>query len=538
MVLLTGIAVALLLVSCSRDDSAAVAPAAAGQVWTCSMHPQVRLPKAGKCPICSMPLIPATAAGPGKKRYRSTMMPGEFSDTPRKDSMGMDMVPVEESGTSMLTLSDHARAMASVETVPVERRQITHEIRAVGKVQYNESALAVINSRVEGYIEKLHVDFTGVQVKQGDHLVDIYSPDLVVAQKELLVALDGPPNNSWIDAAKLKLLRWGLTQKQVDDLVQKRKVSERVTLFSPIDGTVTERMAVQQAMVKSGEMLYKLANLESVWVYLDIYESELGWVQQGQSATIHAEAYPSEAFTGRIWFINPVLTEESRTVKVLVNIANTDQKLKPGMFVSAVIRVPVLADGKAAPTGLGGQFTCPMHPQVLQAQGGACPRCGMALTVIPGGNTKPTDAELSVLAVPVAAVLDSGVRKLVYVEHAQGEFMPMEVKLGPRAGDYYSVLAGLKEGGKVAVRGNFLLDSQFQIQGLPSLFYAKGQAPAAGHQQHGGATNAKPPVAAPATESAAPTGHEGHAEPDTSPAAASGHEGHAAPKPAEPTPKP
>lgn len=511
-ILLASIAAALVFVSLSCDDSNSGAPASAGQVWTCSMHPQVRLPKPGKCPICSMPLIPAKAAAPKSNRYRSTMMPGEFSDTPRKDSMGMDMVPMEDSGASMLTLSEHARAMASVQTVPVERRQITHEIRAVGKVQYNESALAVINSRVEGYIEKLYVDFTGVQVKKGDHLVEIYSPDLVLAQRELLVGLEGPANNALIEASKLKLLRWGLTQEQVDDLVQKRKVSERVTLFSPINGTVTERIAVQKAMVKTGEMLYKLANLESLWVYLDIYESELGWVQQGQAVTIQAEAYPSESFTGRIWFINPVLTEESRTVKVLVNIANTDQKLKPGMFVSTTIRVPVLADGKAAPTGLGGQFTCQMHPQILQAQAGACPRCGMALTVIPGGKTKPTDAELSVLAVPIAAVLDSGMRKLVYVEHAQGEFMPMEVKLGPRAGDFYPVLAGLKEGEKVAVRGNFLLDSQFQIQGLPSLFYAKGQAPAAGHQQHGGATGPKPAAA---------------------PAAAAGHEGHAAPKPAE-----
>ena len=141
----------------------------------------------------------------------------------------------------------------------------------------------------------------------------------------------------------------------------------------------------------------------------------------------------------------------------------------------------------------------------------------MALTVIPGGKTKPTDAELSVLAVPVAAVLDSGVRKLVYVEHSPGEFMPMEVTLGPRTGGFYSVLAGLEEGQKVAVRGNFLLDSQFQIQGLPSLFYATGQAPAAGHQ-HGGATDPKPA--------------------NETPAAPSGHEGHAPPVPPEPKPKP
>ncbi|MDA0812306.1 MAG: efflux RND transporter periplasmic adaptor subunit [Verrucomicrobia bacterium] len=452
--LLAGIAVIATWIILSGDDSSVGVTASGDQVWTCSMHPQVRLPKPGKCPICSMPLILTTSSAPTSKQ---------------EDDGG-------HAPHAMLTLSEHARGMASVETVPVERREITLEIHAVGKVQYNESALAVINSRVEGYIEKLFVDFTGVQVKKDDHLVEIYSPDLVLAQRELLVGLEGPANNALIEASKLKLLRWGLTQQQVDDLIEKRKVSERVTLYSPIDGTVTERMAVQQAMVKSGEMLYKLANLDSVWVYLDIYESELGWVQQGQTVTIQAEAYPGEVFTGRIWFINPVLTEQSRTVKVLVNIANTDQKLKPGMFVSAKIRVPVLADGKAAPTGVGGQFSCPMHPQVLQPEAGACPHCGMTLTVISGDNVVPTEKELLVLAVPVSAVLDSGARKLVYVEHSRGEFMPMEVTLGPRAGGFFPVLAGLEGGEMVAVRGNFLIDSQFQIQGLPSLFYATGQA--------------------------------------------------------------
>jgi Cu(I)/Ag(I) efflux system membrane fusion protein len=495
--LLAGVAVVVLFIILTGDDSRGGAPAPAGQVWTCSMHPQVRLARSGKCPICSMPLILTKSAV-----------------APKKEGEGAVADP-----ETTLTLSDHARAMASVETVPIERRAITHEIRAVGKVQYNESALAVITSRVEGYIEKLFVDFTGVQVKKGDHLVEIYSPDLVLAQRELLVGLEGAANNALVEASKLKLLRWGLTQEQIDQLVEKRKVSERVTLYSPIDGTVTERMAVQQAMVKSGEMLYKLANLESVWVYLDIYEHELGWVQVGQTVEIMAEAYPSETFTGRIWFINPVLTEESRTVKVLVNITNTDQKLKPGMFVSATIDVPVMADGKAASTGLGGQFTCPMHPQVLQPNGDACPHCGMNLTMIPGGNTKPTEAELSVLAVPVSAVLDSGTRKLVYVEHSHGEFMPMEVTLGLRAGDYFSVREGLKEGDKVAVRGNFLLDSQFQIQGLSSLFYGKGQAPASGHQ-HGEAPEAKPATPGSKPDAAAP-------------AVSPGHEGHATPKPLE-----
>lgn len=460
------------------------------QVWTCSMHPQVRLPKPGKCPICSMPLIPAK---PGAK------------------STGTNAAGTAAS-ESMLELSDHARAMASVATAVVERRPLTHEIRAVGKVQYNETTLAVINSRVDGYIERLYVDFTGVDVQPGDHLVDLYSPDLLVAQQELLIALENRASTNLVESARIKLLRWGLTQAQVDDLTQHRKISERVTLFSPSRGTVTEKMAVQKGMVKAGEMLFRLANLDSVWLYFDVYESELGRVQYGQLVHLTTEAHPGRTFSGRIWFINPVLTEESRTVKVLVNIENTDHALKPGMFASAVIRIPLLSDGRAAPTGVAGQFTCPMHPLVLQPQPGKCKLCGMALTQIPGPTLQLKPDELKVLAVPVAAVLDSGVRTLVYVERAKGQFAPVEVKLGSRAGDFYPVLSGLNGGESVAVRGNFLLDSQFQVQGLPSLFYPQGQAAVSGHQ-HGGA--------APPAPAAKPTGHEGHAMPK------------AAPKPAE-----
>jgi Cu(I)/Ag(I) efflux system membrane fusion protein len=431
-------------------------------LYTCSMHPQVRLPKPGKCPICSMPLIPVAAPATAKTT---------------NDTSG-----------SMLELSEHARAMASVETVPVERRRMSREIRVIGKVQYNETALANITARVEGYVERLFVDYTGIEVKAGDHLVEIYSPDLLVAQQELLVALESQRNTALVESAKRKLLLWGLTPGQVDDLVRDKKVSDRITLFSPIEGTVTEKMVVQKAMVKPGEMLYRLANLESVWVYLDIYESELPWVQYGQMVETKSEANPGLSFSGRVWFISPVLNEETRTVKVLLNINNTEHKLKPGMYVSAVIRAELMADGQPAPTGVEGQWSCPMHPLVVLAQPGQCPVCKMTLVQIPGAPANATpEGEQLLLAVPVTAVLDSGIRKLVYVEKSKGQFVPIEIVTGPRTDDSYPVLSGLSEGDKVVTRGNFLLDSQFQIRGLPSLFYREGQAVVAGHQ-HGGET--------------------------------------------------
>jgi len=391
------------------------------EVWTCSMHPHVRMSKAGKCPICSMPLIKAAAPNSAKS--------------------------TDEPPASMLELSDHARTMASVETVPVERRKMSRQIRVFGKVQYNETALANITTRVEGYVERLFVDYTGIEVKVGDHLVEIYSPDLLVAQQELLLALDGERSAGLVESVKRKLLLWGLTQGQVDDLVRNKKVSDRITLFSPIRGTVTEKMVVQKQMVKPGDMLYRLANLESVWVYLDIYDAELPWVQYGQMVEIKSEAIPGQVFSGRVWFISPVQNEEARTVKVLLNIDNTEHKLKPGMYVSAVIAAELLADGKPAPTGVEGQWSCPMHPLILMPQAGQCPVCKMALTQIPGAPAgNKTQAEQLLLSVPVSAVLDSGVRKLVYVERSKGQFEPVEIVTGPRTDDSYPVLSGLNAG--------------------------------------------------------------------------------------------
>jgi Cu(I)/Ag(I) efflux system membrane fusion protein len=405
-------------------------------------------------------------------------------------------VKAEDSDGAMFQLSEHARAMASVETAPVERRKLTREIRAVGKVQYNESALSTVTTRVDGYIERLFIDYTGVEVKKGDHLVEIYSPDLVIAQGELLMR---PAQPDLIELVCRKLRRWELTDEQIDEVLRTRTPKERVTLTSPVNGTVTEKMVVEKSAVKAGDVLYRLANLESVWVYLEIYEFELASVRYGQTAEISTEAYPGEVFTGRVWFISPVLTDESRTVKVLVNIANQDKRLKPGMFVSATIRAGLLANGQLAPTGVEGRWTCVMHPQVLEEKAGPCPVCQMALTQIPeaGAALKPED-EL-VLAVPATAVLDSGLRKLAYVERGVGEYTPVELQLGSRAGDFYPVLSGLGEGDRVAVRGSFLLDSQSQIQGLPSLFYEHGQAPAGGHQHGGPAGQAAPPGEQPGT---------------------------------------
>jgi Cu(I)/Ag(I) efflux system membrane fusion protein len=390
--------------------------------------------------------------------------------------------PAHATSSGGLHIPEAAAESASLETVAVGRRPLKALLRTVGKVGYNETGLATITSRVEGYVENLFVNFTGVEVREGDHLAEIYSPDLAVAQKELLLTRGDPADKALQEAVRTKLQRFGLLPEQIQDFLREGKVSERVTLLAPIGGTVTEKMVVQNSMVKPGDMLYRLAKLDSVWLYLDVYEYELGLVRYGQVATATTESYPGETFSGRVWFISPTLDEETRTVKVIVALPNEGRKLKPGMFVSAVIEAPLLADGAAAPSGVEGRWTCGMHPQVLREVAGSCPVCGMALVQIPGQPQAAPSAE--VLAVPLSAVLDSGTRELVHVQTGASVYRPAEVKLGPRAGDFYPVLDGLQEGDRVVVRGNFLLDSQFQIAGLPSLFYAERQAPAAGHSGH------------------------------------------------------
>ncbi|MEJ7807153.1 MAG: efflux RND transporter periplasmic adaptor subunit [Telluria sp.] len=384
--------------------------------------------------------------------------------------------PARPVPAGMLQLSEHARAMASVDTVQVSRRRVTRVIQAVGKVNYNETALASISARVDGYAERLFVDYTGVEVKAGAPLVEIYSPDLVVAQQEMLVALDSANSPSLVESTTRKLLRWGPTQRQVDELVRSRKVHERLTLFSPVAGTVIEKIVQQKAMVKPGEVLYRLVNLDSVWVYLDLYENELAALQAGQSVEITAEAVPGKVFRGKVRFINPVLSEESRTVKLVVAIDNAGKLLKPGMYVNASINADAPGDGKAE---------------------------GLQLTV------------------PLTAVLDSGTRKIVYVEKGSGQFLAVEVTTGERTDNAYPVLSGLTEGDRVVTRGNFLLDSQFQIRGLPSLFYKEGAAPAAGHKHGGpGAPSAAPPVA---TSPAAPASPPRALAPAPAPAQHQGH---------------
>ncbi len=452
-------------------------------VWTCSMHPQIRLPNPGRCPICGMQLIPISK------------LPSARGDLETR---------------------------AGLVTEPVQRRELFKEIRTVGKLDYSERQVAYISSRVDGRVDRLFVDFTGVEVKKGDHLVEIYSPELLVAQNELLLALDAvdkekpssPPTKSFaqsrLESVRTKLRLLGILDEQIAEIEETRKPTPHLKIFAPIGGTVIEKNVRVGQYLKTGDQVYRIADLDPIWLYLNIYEFDVAWVRFGQTVDVHLEAFPGETFNGSIMFIDPFLDDATRTIRVRVNIKNSERLLKPQMFATATIHVRLRPDGTPQPTGLEGMFVCPMHPEVMQREPGKCSICEMPLEKVPergmregeksqhAGHEHHVGASGGTLAIPVSAVLDTGRRRITYRQTDDGAYELVELKLGPRAHamdesgkrrEFFVVLDGINEGDRVVSQSGFLLDSQRQIEGMPSLLYPAGQAGAALHSGHGGATS-------------------------------------------------
>lgn len=436
--------------------------AAKAQIWTCSMHPQIQRPKPGKCPLCGMDLIPVEGGGE------------------------------EELGPRQLKLTPSAIKLASIQTAPVERRFVASDIRMVGKITHDETRVRYITSRVPGRLDRLYVDYTGISVREGDHLVYLYSPQLITAQQELLQALKISKKfgsgKSTVAAAREKLKLWGLPPAQIREIEKRGKTTDHLTIYSPMSGIVIHKNAVEGMYVKTGSRIYTIADLSRIWVKLDAYESDLTWIRYGQTVKFETEAYPGEVFKGRISFIDPVLDPKTRTVKVRLIVSNPQYKLKPEMFVRAVVRSKLSVSGKVMDPELAGKWISPMHPEVIKDGPGACDVCGMPLVkaeklgYISAG---PGDKEAP-LVIPASAPLVTGTRAVVYVKVAgkEGIFEGREIVLGPRAGDYYLVKDGLKENEQVVVNGAFKIDSDLQIQAKPSMMSPEGGAPAPGHQ-HG-----------------------------------------------------
>ena len=481
--------------STPAPSGTATPSAPAAPTWTCSMHPEISLGEPGKCPICGMDLIPATAplvvAAAPPPKYACAMMCIPPQDQGGKCPVcGMDMVPVESSGGGgsdiQVTLSEAALRLARVDTAVVERRFVDHELRLVGLVDFDETRQRSIAARVPGRLDRLYVDYTGITVAPGDHLVSVYSPDLLTAQEELLQAVKGVKEGQQAGIAALqeiaeenvrivksKLQLWGLTEDQIQEIIDRGTASDHITVFAPIGGVVIKKDAVQGIYVSTGMELYTIADLSHVWLQLKAYESDLTWIRYGQPITFEAEAYPGETFTGQVAFINQLVDERTRTIDVRANVANPDMRLKPGMFVRAKLHSRLAVGGKVMDPALAGKFMCPMHPEIVRDAAANCDLCGMPLVATESlgyASADPATA-LAPLVIPATAPLITGRRALVYLADPQiaGTFTAREVELGPRAGDVYLVSKGLTEGERVAARGALRLDSAAQILGKQTM---------------------------------------------------------------------
>jgi Cu(I)/Ag(I) efflux system membrane fusion protein len=378
-------------------------------VWTCSMHPQIKLPKEGQCPICFMDLIPLEDNGDG------------------------------DLGPRTLAMSEGAASLAEIQTVAVRREVAEAAVRLIGKVTYDETRHKVISSWTAGRVDTLFVDFTGTAVSKGQPLASLYSPDLYSGQVELLSALKA--RNQLLESADQNMIRtaeatvasarerlrlWGLSPAQIKGVEAAGKASYHLTITSPLGGVVVKKQVSEGMYVGTGTPIYSVADLSKVWVTLEAYESDLAWLRAGQWVDFSVAALPGQMFQGEIIFIDPVLSEKTRTVGVRLNVGNSEGLLKPGMFVNAT-----------AWASLSGDET----------------------------GQKP-------LVIPASAALITGKRAVVYVRQTGTDrptFEGREVVLGPRAGNNYVVLAGLEEGELVVTKGNFKIDSALQIQAKPSM---------------------------------------------------------------------
>ena len=444
---------------------------AVSQKWTCSMHPQIITNKPGKCPICAMDLIPLTIDA----------------------SAGI--------GPRELVISEEAAKLMEIQTTSVERKFVEAEIRMVGKIDYDETRVKHITAWVPGRIDRLFVDFTGTTVNKGDHMVYLYSPELLSAQAELLQAVKAVENFkagsselirrsvlATLEAAREKLRLLGLAKEQIEKIEKTARPVDHITIYAPMGGVVIEKHRTEGTYVNTGTHIYMIADLSHLWVKLDAYESDMMWIRYGQQVEFATEAYPGEVFKGRISFIDPVLNPKTRTVKLRVNVENHDGKLKPEMFVRAVVRAKVAQGGMVMDPEMAGKWICPMHPSVIKTEAGSCDICGMDLVTTESlGYVEvdiPTEAPL---VIPASAPLITGKRAVVYVQLPNREkptYEGREIVLGPRAGDYYIVESGLQEDEIVVTNGNFKIDSALQIQAKPSMMSPQGQEVPMEHHEH------------------------------------------------------
>jgi RND family efflux transporter MFP subunit len=424
--------------------------------YTCPMHPFIVTDQPGACPICGMTLVPvqsaseATEAGGGKKERKikywvAPMDPNYRSDKPGKSPMGMDLVPVyEEEGGKEGTIRVDPNTVQSigVRIAPVTVGEVAKTIRTTGRVTYDERRIGTVNAKIGGWIEKLYVNATGEEVRKGAPLIEIYSPDLVSAQQEYLIArrhFDQVKNSPFpdveksardlLDSARKRLSYWDITDAQIAELERSGEVRKTLVLYSPFNGVVVNKAAFDGTKVMAGMELFRIADLSRVWVQGDVYEYELPWVKVGVPAKVTLDYLPGKTYRGKVSYVYPYLEGKTRTATVRVELPNTGGVLKPEMYA---------------------------HIELAPRMGGK-----------------------SVL-VSSDAILRSGIRNVVFVSKGEGRFEPREVKLGLEGEQgTVQVLEGLSENELVVVSAQFLLDSESSLQEALKKFQSAAEGPKA-----------------------------------------------------------
>lgn len=427
------------------SQNSEVASATTGVWYTCGMHPQVLQREPGICPICNMKLTPkkqdsgdetpGAQSGPQQRKvlyWRAPMDPGYVSDRPGKSPMGMDLVPVyadqgETIAGKVIRIDPVTIQNMGVRTTRVRRGELVKTVRTLGRIDYDEQKLVYVDTKFEGWIEKLYVNETGQKVKAGDPLFDVYSPDLYSAQVEYVSALRKQPTLErstfadaaedallMVDAARLKLEFYDVAAVQLDRLKESLVPEKSVQILSPADGIVADKMALEGMRIMPGMRIYTIADLSRVWVYVDIYEYQLPWVHVGQTATMTLPYIPNKAYRGEVTYIYPYLQKQTRVIKVRLEFPNPELELKPDMYANVVIE------------GL---------------------------------------IKNNAMLIPREGFIDSGTRKVAFVDLGNGKFEPRNVQVGVEGeGGTVEVMLGLQVGEVVVTSGQFLLDSESKLK--------------------------------------------------------------------------
>jgi Cu(I)/Ag(I) efflux system membrane fusion protein len=379
----------LFILSCSKSnketESHQQSKAETKELWTCTMHPQIISDKPGVCPICGMELV--------RKNI------DESSDAP-------DM-------KNMLKLTDNKLVLGNVGTVHVSKEELRKQVSAYSYLDFADQNRKVIPAKFNGRIEKLYIDKTGDYIKRGQALFEVYSPDLVQAQNDYLIALNSEKNMSiLLNSAKKKLLLFGITEAQIKELEKTKEIKMTITYYSPISGIVIEKKVQEGMYFNEGTTLYDLADLSLLWNIAEIFESDLNMVNIGSKVKITLQAFPGEVFDGKVSYIYPVVNPQTRTIKIRSELLNAKGRLKPQMYGETVFE-------RNFGTGL---------------------------------------------VVPSDAILFTGKRNIVWVKAGDGMFEPREVTVGMKINDKYQILSGLSEGEEIAATGGFLIDSESQLK--------------------------------------------------------------------------